>query len=138
MYQDHYTYPAIFSYDADGISVEFPDLPGCLTCADNSSTAISRAKEALAVHLIGIEDDNEEVPTPSDIALIAPLEPSQAIILVDVWMPIYKDKIKYSSVKKTLTIPKWLNDLAEDNHINFSQLLQSSIKDQLGLTSHKG
>ena len=137
MYQDHYTYPAIFSYDSDGISIEFPDLPGCLSCSDESSTAISMAKEALALHLIGIEDDNEEIPTPSDITSIM-LEPSQAIVLVDVWMPIYKDKIKYSSVKKTLTIPKWLNDLAEDNHINFSQLLQASIKEQLGLTSHKG
>lgn len=104
----------------DGISIEFPDLPGCLSCADDSSSAISKAKEALALHLIGIEEDNEDIPTPSEITSIN-LEHSQAIVLIDVWMPIYKDKIKYSSVKKMLTIPKWLNDLAEDNHINFSQ-----------------
>lgn len=137
MFNDHYTYPAIFSYDEDGISVEFPDLPGCFTCADSSDLAIKMAKEALALHLSGMEDDNDDIPSPSEITEIE-LEEAQVIVLVDVWMPIYRDKIKYSSVKKTLTIPKWLNDLAEENHVNFSQLLQSSIKEQLGLSNTKG
>jgi predicted RNase H-like HicB family nuclease len=137
MFNDHYTYPAIFSYDEDGISVEFPDLPGCYTCANDSNTAISMTKESLALHLSGMEDDNDSIPTPSDITSIT-LEENQVIVLVDVWMPIFRDKIKYSSVKKTLTIPKWLNDVAEENHINFSQLLQSSIKEQLGISNTKG
>ncbi len=137
MFNDHYTYPAIFSYDEDGISVEFPDLPGCFTCSEDSNSAISMAKEALALHLSGMEDDNDKIPSPSDITSIE-LETSQVIVLVDVWMPIYRNKIKYSSVKKTLTIPKWLNDVAEENQINFSQLLQSSIKEQLGLANTKG
>ena len=46
MKQDFYTYPAIFYYDPDGISVEFPDLPGCLTCADSTEEAFRRAREA--------------------------------------------------------------------------------------------
>lgn len=137
MLNDHYTYPAIFSYDPDGISIEFPDLPSCLSCGDNTNSAISMAKEALALHLSSMEDDNDDIPSPSDISNII-LEDGQAIVLVDVWMPIYRDKIKYTSVKKTLTIPKWLNDVAEENHINFSQLLQNSIKSQLGLTNSKG
>ena len=137
MYKEHYTYPAIFSYDDDGISIEYPDLPGCFSCANDTDTALSMAKEALALHLSSMEDDNDEIPIPSAINTIE-LEHGQVIVLVDVWMPIYRDKIKYSSVKKTLTIPKWLNDLAEENHINFSQLLQTSIKDQLGLSTHKG
>ncbi len=136
MCKDHYIYPAIFSYDADGISIEFPDLPGCFSSADETNSAIAMAKEALALHLSSMEDDNDEIPSPSDINTIS-LETGQVIVLVDVWMPIYRDKIKYSSVKKTLTIPRWLNDLAEENHINFSQLLQNSIKNQLGLTNTK-
>ncbi len=137
MFNDHYTYPAIFSYDKDGISVEFPDLPGCYTCANDSIIAITMAKESLALHLSGMEDDNDVIPSPSDITSIT-LEDNQVIVLVDVWMPIFRDKIKYASVKKTLTIPKWLNDVAEENHINFSHLLQSSIKEQLGISNTKG
>lgn len=132
MLKDRYTFPSILSYDEDGISVEFPDLPGCYTCADTTETAIVRAKEALALHISSMEDDNEEIPTPSSIDEIQ-LEKSQAIILIDAWMPVYRDKIKYASVKKTLTIPKWLNDIAEENNTNFSQLLQNSLKEHLGI-----
>jgi len=42
--KDKYVYPAIFSYDNDGISVEFPDLPGCYTCAENTDEAIMMAQ----------------------------------------------------------------------------------------------
>jgi len=95
------------------------------------------AKEALALHLSGMEDDNDIIPDPSDIPSIK-LEESQAIMFIEVWMPIYRDKIKYTSVKKTLTIPKWLNDIAEENHINFSQSLQNTLKEQLGIYNPKG
>ena len=54
MKKDFYTFPAILSFDEDGISVEFPDLPGCLTCGDNTEEAINRAKEALGLHLYGV------------------------------------------------------------------------------------
>lgn len=137
MQKDHYTYPAIFSYDTDGISVEFPDLPGCFTCSSTTETAISMAKEALALHLSGMEDDGECIPLPTDIPYIVH-EPSQAIMLIEVWMPLYRDRIKYASVKKTLTIPKWLNDIAEENNINFSQALQNTLKEQLGIYNPKG
>lgn len=99
MFKNHYVFPSIISYDEDGISVEFPDLPGCYTCADNTETAISRAQEALALHISSMEDDNEDIPSPSSIDSIQ-LVKSQAIILIDVWMPVYRDKIKYASVKK--------------------------------------
>lgn len=137
MLKDNYVFPSIFSYDDDDISVEFPDLPGCLTFGTNTQDAIDKAKEAMALHISSIEDDYEEIPQPTDIKMIT-VEPKQSIILIDVWMPIYRDNIKYASIKKTLTIPKWLNDAAEENHINFSQLLQESLKEHLGLySSHK-
>ena len=136
MFKDHYIYPAIFSYDNDGISIEFPDLPGCFSCADTTEEATINSKEAMALHISSIEEDNEQIPEPSKITDIL-LEKNQVIMIVEVWMPIYRDKIKYVSVKKTLTIPKWLNDLAEQNKINFSHLLQDSIKEHLGIYTHK-
>ena len=58
---------------------------------------------------------------------------NESLSYISVWMPLVRDRIEEKSVKKTLTIPKWLNDLAEENNINFSQLLQVAIKKYIGL-----
>lgn len=133
MKKDRYIYPAIFEYNDDGISVEFPDLPGCLTCGDTTEEASYNAREALALHLYGMEQDNDVIPEPTKVTGIN-LEENQAIVLVEAWMPLFRDAIENKAVKKTLTIPKWLNDKAEENGINFSQLLQNALKQHLGVT----
>ena len=79
-----------------------------------------------------MEEDNETIPTPTDIKDIK-LEDNQSIVLIEVYMPIIREAINNQSVKKTLTIPRWLNNLAEKNNINFSQLLQSALKDILNV-----
>ncbi len=132
MKKDRYAYPAIFNYDADGIAIEFPDLPGCLPCAKTTGDALQNAKEAMALHLWGMENDNDPIPEPSPIDKIK-LKPNQIVVLVEVYMPIYRDAIENQSVKKTLTIPQWLNKVAEENHVNFSQILQAALKDHLGI-----
>lgn len=129
---DIYIYPSIFSFDDDGISVEFPDLEGCFTCGDTTKEAIKNAKEAMGLHLFGMEEDNETIPEATDIKDIK-LENNQSIVLIEVYMPIVREAINNQSVKKTLTIPRWLNNLAERNNINFSQLLQSALKDILNV-----
>lgn len=83
MKKDCYVYPAIFTYEDDGISVEFPDLPGCLTCADTTEEAIKMAKEALGLHLYGIEKENETIPVASNIRDLS-LEKNQIPILIDI------------------------------------------------------
>jgi len=133
--KNKYVYPAVFSFDDDGISVEFPDLPSCLTCGNNEDDALRMAKDALGLHLYGMERDHDDVPTPSGLSEIK-TEANQAVILVDVWMPVIRDEIENRAIKKTLTIPKWLNDIAENNKVNFSQVLQSALKDHLGITRH--
>ncbi len=129
---DIYIYPSIFSFDNDGISVEFPDLEGCFTCGDTTQEAMAMAKEAMGLHLFGMEEDNETIPEPTDIRDIK-LKDNQSIVLIEVYMPIIREAINNQSVKKTLTIPRWLNNLAEKNNINFSQLLQSALKDILNV-----
>ena len=64
MKKDHYIYPAVFNYAEDGISIIFPDLPGCIPCASNVDEAIHNAKEAMALHLYGMEEDNDLIPEP--------------------------------------------------------------------------
>ena len=132
MQKDRYVFPAIFDFAADGISIEFPDLPGCLPCAQDADEAIKNAKEAVALHLYGMENDGDEIPDPTPITQLHP-EQNQAILLVEVLMPVYRNAIENRAVKKTLTIPKWLNDLAERERVNFSQVLQDALKKNLGI-----
>lgn len=132
MKKDRYIYPAIFDYAEDGISVSFPDLPGCFSCANSDEEAVSMAKDALGLHLYSMEEDKDEIPGPTPINKIK-LEPNQAVVLVEVFMPTMRQAIENYSVKKTLSIPQWLNKLAIENNINFSQVLQTALKEQLGI-----
>ncbi len=135
MKKDIYIFPAILSFDEDGISVEFPDLPGCLTCGDSTEDAISRAKEVLGLHLYGMEEDNDLIPEPTNIKILH-LESDQIPVLIDVVMPIHRKAIENQTVKKTLTIPQWLNKQALKHDVNFSQILQDALKDYLGLNKN--
>lgn len=129
--QNKYIYPAIFDFDEDGITVTFPDLPGCITCGDNQEEALKNAKEVLELYMYSLEEDNDTIPQPSNI-LDLEVENTQVIVLVDIWMVPVRDEMKNKCIKKTLTIPKWLNDLAIDNNVNFSAILQSALKEYLG------
>jgi predicted RNase H-like HicB family nuclease len=132
MSKDRYIYPAIFHYADDGISVEFPDLPGCFSYGDSDIEALNNAKEALELHLFGLEDDKEAIPEPRHIRDVQ-TEKNESVVMIDVWMVPVRDYMKNKAIKKTLTIPKWLNDVAVENHVNFSHLLQVAIKDYLGI-----
>ena len=132
MYNDRYIFPAIFHYAEDGISVEFPDLPGCFSYGDSDIEAVTNAKEALELHLFGLEDDGETIPASRHVRDIKHRD-NETVVLIDVWMIPVRDYMQNKAVKKTLTIPKWLNDVAIENHVNFSQLLQVAIKDYLGI-----
>lgn len=136
MKKDNYIYPAIFNYAEDGISITFPDLPGCLPCASSVDEAIRNAKEAMALHLYGMEEDNDLIPEPTAIDKIK-LKPNQAIVLVEVYMPVYRMAIENEYVRKNVTLPYWLEKLAENKGINFSQVLQKALKDLLDITEYK-
>ena len=131
--KDTYLYAAILSYDDDGISIEFPDIPGCFSCADTTEEAAKNAREALGLHLWGMEKDNDELPTPTDISLLK-LEAKQVPLLVEAFMPPIRERQNNRFVKKTLSIPAWLNAEAERVGVNFSQLLQTSLKEHIGVS----
>lgn len=129
---DRYVFPAVFAYYADGIHITFPDIPGCVSFGQTEAAALEQAKEALGLHLYGMEEDGEEIPVASRLADV-PVEPHHGVTLVEVFMPPIRLQLDNSAVKKTLTIPAWLNALAEEHHVNYSQLLQKALKDHLGL-----
>ena len=127
-----YIYPAILTYVDDGISIEFPDLPGCLPCADTTQEAVRNAKEAMGLHLWGMEKDDDPIPEPTDIDKLE-YEEGGVILLVEVFMPPIRERLNNKYVKKTLSIPQWLNAEAENAGVNFSQILQNGLKDYLHL-----
>lgn len=98
-WKDTYTFPAIFTYDNDGISIEFPDLPGCFSCGENTEESVNMAKEALALHLYGMEEDNDIIPnaTPANELNLAS---NQIPMLIEVYMPLYRTAIENQSIKK--------------------------------------
>ena len=134
MYKDQYIYPCIFIYETDGISVYYPDLDGCVTFGVDEQQAFYNAKEALTLHLYGMEQDNESIPLPSRIKDI-PLDENEQALLLEVSMPAFRAKQANKLVKKTLTIPEWLNIVAENNGVNFSQLLQTALKQHLQINA---
>lgn len=134
MKKDYYIYPAIFNYEENQISISFPDLPGCFSCGKNDEEALYMAKDALGLYIVSAEEDGEELKKPSKLNTIT-LKKNERVVLVEVNMPLFREKVENSSVKKTLTIPKWINDLAEKNKVNFSQVLQSALKNVLGLNN---
>jgi len=134
MLKDVYIYPAILTYTDKGISIEFPDLPGCLPCADTSEEAVKNAKEALGLHIWGMEKDNDPLPEPTEILKIHHSN-DEVLLLVEVFMPPIRDRLNNKYVKKTLSIPQWLNAEAEHAGVNFSLILQNGLKEYLHLQS---
>ncbi len=133
MFQTMYHYPAFFYFDPDGISIEFPDLPGCLPCAHSEDEAFQNAREALGLHLYGMEQDGDKIPAPTPIHQLHP-EDGAVVVMVDVFMPAVRDRLNNRVVKKTLTLPAWLNAEAEAAQVNFSQVLQDGLKSYLHAT----
>ena len=130
--KDKYIYPAIFDYADDGISIEFPDLPGCFSCADTDEEALLMAEDVLGLYMENIEAEGEDIPEPSNLKDIS-VEDNQKTVLISVWMPIVRKAINNKSIKKTLTIPQWLDMMAREQDLNFSYVLQEALKRELNI-----
>ena len=128
-----YTYPAVFTEEEEGrYSVLFPDLDGCYTCGDNLADAIYMAEDVLAFTLYDYEKKKIDIPKPSDIAKIKHGKKEfVSYVLCDTIE--YHKKNNGKAVKKTLTIPEYLNELAMAANLNFSQILQDALKSKLGI-----
>ncbi len=120
-------YPAIFESDEDNaFTVEFPDIKGCVTGGDNMEDAYKMAFDALGLVLSYMEDNKEPIPKPSNPQDIK-LEEGQFLVVIEFDMMAYKKKNNSKAVKKTLSIPEWLNEEATARGVNFSQVLQEAL-----------
>lgn len=124
-------YPVIFEPEEVGVSVYVPDIPGCFTQGDSLEEALDNVQDAIGLML---EDKApEEYPQPSMPNQLR-LEDAQFVMMVAFDKLAYDRKYNAKAVKKTLSIPAWLNNLAQERHINFSNVLQRALLNELGLT----
>lgn len=133
-------YPACFFKEKNGYSVIFPDLNWLSTCGETLDEAFAMAVDCLAGYLYTCQRDGEPVPAPSHIGKINPDDVAKEmeedygeafVNMVTVDVAEYAKAHFEKSVKKTLTIPAWLNTAALEQNINFSQVLQDALKKQL-------
>lgn len=126
-------YPAVFHQeDAGGFSVDFPDLLGCVTEGDTLAEAMAMAADALGIYLYTLKEDKENSPVPSSPADIK-TEGRDFVTLIEYDEVAYLKRTDSHAVKKTLTIPAWMDVLAKEHNLNFSNVLQNAIRRELNL-----
>lgn len=122
-------YPAVFKAEDDGYSVRFPDFEGCYSEGDTIEEAYDMAVDALGLYL----DSSEDVfvyPMASNPKNIV-TDNDEFVVMVDFNMIEYLKKNNNKSVRKTLTIPEWLNNMAIKKNVNFSNVLQNALMEYL-------
>ena len=130
-----YLYPAILGYDKPTRKyyVLWPNLPGCTTTGDTPEEALANASEAMSLHLYGMEEDRDAIPAPSQIAVI-PHDDDETLVLVEAWMPSFREKMETKAVNRTVTLQNWLDRAAKEASLNYSQILQDSIMQRLKIS----
>lgn len=122
-----YVYPAIFEEENGKYYVTVPDLSGCHTTGDDLQDAIEMARDAVEMWLCIAEDQKEAIPKPT-----ANLQTEKGFVSwIDADTTLYRKMTDNKAVKKTLSIPSWLNAQAELSGVNFSQVLQEALVQKL-------
>lgn len=124
----NYIYPAVFYPEDDGrYSVIFPDLNDLSTYGDNLADAFAMAEEACGQYLFTSLRDGEKLPIPSSITDVEKDDPSALVNMVFVNLDEVARSYDDKAVKKTLSIPAWLNTACENIGINYSKVLKDAL-----------
>lgn len=120
-------YPALFhKAEEGGFWITFPDYPECMTQGENIQNAYEMAWDALGLAVVSRLESQESLPTPTEPYAIS-LGPDTFCVIVAFDLIAYQKRHNSKAVKKTLSIPEWLNEAATDMNINFSQVLQDAL-----------
>ncbi len=127
-----YAYPAIFTPEDGGYSIRFPDFESCYTSAETLAEGMEMAADVLCLTLYDMEEAQQQPPKASTVKEVQS-EGAEFVTLVACDTVEYRKLYDNRAVKKTLTIPAWLNTLAERSGINFSLTLQTALKHELNI-----
>lgn len=117
-----FVYPAVFHKEEDSYWVEFPDLPGCHSYGSSVTETMACAQEAMAGYILTLLEQERPIAVPSDIGVFSVDDGFTSLVSCNIDQ--YKET---KAVKKTLTIPAWLNERAMAKGVNFSQVLQEAL-----------
>lgn len=124
-------YPAVFHRAEEGsFKVSFPDIPECLAQGDDLTQAYEMAMEALGLAVAIYDRQKRSLPAGSDPRMIQP-EPDDFLVVIGFDLLAYKKHTNSRAVKKTLSIPQWMNEAAMDLELNFSQVLQEALLEKI-------
>lgn len=136
--KENYTYPVLVDRSDSGfINIIFPGFDGgnpeipVMTCVEAGEDFIAAAQDELALTIDDYEKSGRELP-PEDMTVCP--EEGQQLIYLNLWMPYHRSRIKVTYVKKTLTVPTWLDLLAKEKNINYSAVLTAGLKEELGIS----
>ena len=126
-----YFCPAVFQSEEQGYSVFIPDIPGCMTQGETMEEALAMAQDAIGLMLEDVAPADYPAPSlPQDL----PLEKDQFVLMVPFDKLAYDRAYNAKSVKKTLSVPAWLDTLAAEHNVNFSNVLQNALMRELGVS----
>ena len=132
-FPERYVYPAVFSpCDGGEWDVFFPDLDNCFTAAETLGEALEQARYVLEDCLVHREMDKDEIPTPTPLQGVEASEGAIRQLVVAVMPPVRRAWSK-KAVKKSLTIPPYLAELADERRTNYPALLQQALREELNV-----
>ena len=120
-------YPATFEKDGKYILVQFPDIPEAITQGATIEEAYEMAEEVLGLAL----EDKKDFPVATPVDMMQKQYPSKTVALIGIDLAAYRRKYHSKTIRKNVTIPEWLADLASEENINFSQTLTDALKEKL-------
>lgn len=131
------TYLAVLEpADDGGYGVFYPDLPGCISYGKTIAQAQENAKETLELHIYGMEKGQEELPVPS-LEVSAEEVEGGIVTAVSIFPDLVRQEMDSRRVKTNVTIPAWLKELAEANHVNYSRLLENALLEYLAVPGRR-
>ena len=128
-----YVYPVIFNpLDDGGYCVYAPDFKGCITEADNLAEGIVKIRDGLCGMLYMMERDKQPIPEPTDVTSVEHDE-GDIVTLVDAPLDEYRRRVGSKAVRRTISIPEWLDELAVNSDISLSQITQEALRLKLNV-----
>ncbi len=122
-----YVYPAIFHENEDGsFTIVYPDLPGCISEGKSLGNAVYMAQSALTQWIGYLTDKKSEIPSPSNLQNITVSENEFVNF-------IRADIRDNRAVKRTVSIPKWMDDQVTEAGLSLSRVLQEALKSKLNI-----
>ena len=128
---DRVLYPCKIRKEDGVYYVEFVDFPECFTDGESPEEVLTNARDVLEGIIFSYIKNGKPLPSPSFFE-----KGSADVTYIDVWVEMVRDRVNNQAVRKTLTIPKWLNDIAEKNAVNFSAVLQTGLKEYLNISQY--